>query len=78
MGRRHLVSKKGLEKSGPLCLDWIAEFLGGNDNFWDFRCQGAEGGNEDQCMVCCGCARVRVCVLACAPGGVSGYVNRCV
>ena len=22
------------------------------------------------------CVRVRVCVLACAPGGTSGYVNR--
>lgn len=59
MGRRH--PNKGLEKSGPLCLDWIAEFLGGDYNIWDFRCQGAEGGNADHCMVCA-CARVCSCV----------------
>lgn len=76
MGRRHPVPNKGFKKSGPLCLDWIAEFLGGDYNIWDFRCQGAEGG---QCRSLHGvrvCAHVRVCVLACAPGGTSGYVNR--
>lgn len=77
------MPNKGLEKSGSLCLDWITEFLGGDYDVWDFRCQGAEGGNADHCMVCvCACARTRVhvrvsvCVLVRAPGGASGYVNR--
>ena len=80
-GRRHPVPNKGLEKSGSLCSDWITEFLGADYDVWDFRCQGAEGGNADHCMVCvcvCVCVpvHVSVCVLACAPGGTSGYVNR--